>query len=124
MAMSNTVRVSYEFFPPNDDEMAAHLWAAVQRLAPLQPEFVSVTYGADGSTRSRTHACVLRMLRQTGLIVAPHCLAAAIGRTPAASRTPPIWSEGSGMPPRSRFRWPPIRKDIRNPGASRRMWRI
>ena len=54
VAMSNTVRVSFEFFPPNDDEMTAHLWAAVQRLAPLQPEFVSVTYGADGSTGCAT----------------------------------------------------------------------
>ena len=44
--MSNTVRVSFEFFPPNDEEMAAQLWAAVERLAPLQPEFGSVTYGA------------------------------------------------------------------------------
>ena len=43
----------------------SNLWAAVQRLAPLQPRFVSVTYGADGSTRSRTHECVLRILRET-----------------------------------------------------------
>jgi methylenetetrahydrofolate reductase (NADPH) len=72
MTMLNAVSVSFEFFPPGDDAMADHLWAAVQRLAPLQPRFVSVTYGADGSTRSRTHDCVLRILRETELVVAPH----------------------------------------------------
>jgi methylenetetrahydrofolate reductase (NADPH) len=70
--MSNAVAVSFEFFPPNDEAAAGNLWAAVQRLAPLQPRFVSVTYGADGSTRSRTHDCVLRILRETSLVVAPH----------------------------------------------------
>src|SRR5277367_1471866 len=79
MLMSTAVTVSFEFFPPSDDAMAAHLWAAVQRLAPLQPKFVSVTYGADGSTRSRTHECVLRILRETELLVAPHltCIGAS-----------------------------------------------
>jgi len=70
--MANAVSVSFEFFPPSDDAMAENLWAAVQRLAPLQPQFVSVTYGADGSTRSRTHECVLRILKETDLLVAPH----------------------------------------------------
>jgi methylenetetrahydrofolate reductase (NADPH) len=70
--MSKAVEVSFEFFPPNDDAAAANLWAAVERLAPLRPRFVSVTYGADGSTRSRTHECVLRILRDTQLVVAPH----------------------------------------------------
>jgi methylenetetrahydrofolate reductase (NADPH) len=70
--MANAVSVSFEFFPPSDDAMAESLWAAVQRLAPLQPQFVSVTYGADGSTRSRTHECVLRILHETDLLVAPH----------------------------------------------------
>src|SRR5579862_4494421 len=68
----STVAVTFEFFPPNDDAAAANLWTAVERLAPLRPRFVSVTYGADGSTRSRTHECVLRMLRDTQLVVAPH----------------------------------------------------
>ncbi len=77
--MSNAVAVSFEFFPPGDDAMGSQLWAAVQRLAPLQPKFVSVTYGADGSTRSRTHECVLRILRETELLVAPHltCIGAS-----------------------------------------------
>lgn len=70
--MANAVAVSFEFFPPNDEAAAGNLWAAIQRLAPLRPKFVSVTYGADGSTRSRTHECVLRILRDTDLLVAPH----------------------------------------------------
>jgi methylenetetrahydrofolate reductase (NADPH) len=77
--MVNNVAVSFEFFPPNDDAMGRQLWAAIGRLAPLQPKFVSVTYGADGSTRSRTHDCVMRMLRDTNLCVAPHltCIGAS-----------------------------------------------
>jgi methylenetetrahydrofolate reductase (NADPH) len=70
--MSDPVAVSFEFFPPADETMGQQLWEAVQRLAPLEPNFVSVTYGADGSTRSRTHECVLRILRETNLTVAPH----------------------------------------------------
>ena len=59
-----TVAVSFEFFPPGDEAMAQQLWQCVQRLAPLRPNFVSVTYGADGSTRTRTHECVQRILRK------------------------------------------------------------
>jgi len=70
--MSKAVTVSFEFFPPSDAATADQLWSAVQRLAPLRPRFVSVTYGADGSTRSRTHDLVLRILRETDLLVAPH----------------------------------------------------
>lgn len=66
------VKVSFEFFPPKTAEMEAGLWRAVQRLAPLQPRFVSVTYGADGSTRDRTHNIVRRIVRETGLTCAPH----------------------------------------------------
>jgi methylenetetrahydrofolate reductase (NADPH) len=71
--------VSFEFFPPSDEAMGQTLWASVQRLAPLCPNFVSVTYGADGSTRTRTHECVMRILRETELRVAPHltCVGAA-----------------------------------------------
>jgi len=79
--MANQPSVSFEFFPPGDDATARQLWDAVRRLAPLQPDFVSVTYGADGSTRSRTHECVLRILRETNLRVAPHltCVGASKG---------------------------------------------
>jgi methylenetetrahydrofolate reductase (NADPH) len=64
--------VSFEFFPPGDEAMAHQLWQCVQRLAPLRPRFVSVTYGADGSTRARTHEFVERVLNHTDLRVAPH----------------------------------------------------
>jgi methylenetetrahydrofolate reductase (NADPH) len=64
--------VSFEFFPPGDEAMAQQLWQSVQRLAPLRPSFVSVTYGADGSTRTRTHEFVQRVLKETDLRVAPH----------------------------------------------------
>jgi methylenetetrahydrofolate reductase (NADPH) len=70
--MAKQLAVSFEFFPPGDDAMGRQLWDAIARLAPLQPEFVSVTYGADGSTRTRTHDCVMRLLHETDLRVAPH----------------------------------------------------
>jgi methylenetetrahydrofolate reductase (NADPH) len=70
--MNDPVQVSFEFFPPGDEPAAKSLWEAVRRLAPLRPKFVSVTYGADGSTRNRTHDCVMRILRETDLVVAPH----------------------------------------------------
>ncbi|RZJ00193.1 MAG: methylenetetrahydrofolate reductase [NAD(P)H] [Brevundimonas sp.] len=65
-------RVSFEFFPPKTDEAEANLWKAVQRLAPLNPAFVSVTYGAGGSTRERTHRTVSRILAETDLKPAAH----------------------------------------------------
>jgi methylenetetrahydrofolate reductase (NADPH) len=72
------VRVSFEFFPPKTAEMETTLWEAVTRLAPLAPSFVSVTYGAGGSTRERTHATVKRIIAETPLAPAAHltCVAA------------------------------------------------
>jgi methylenetetrahydrofolate reductase (NADPH) len=74
-------RVSFEFFPPKTDEAEANLWKAVSRLAPLKPEFVSVTYGAGGSTRERTHRTVSRILAETELKPAAHltCVEASRG---------------------------------------------
>ncbi|MBX3455037.1 methylenetetrahydrofolate reductase [NAD(P)H] [Ferrovibrio sp.] len=66
------LKVSFEFFPPKTAEMEESLWRSVLRLAPLQPRFVSVTYGAGGSTRERTHATVARIARETGLSPAAH----------------------------------------------------
>ena len=73
------IRVSFEFFPPKTAEMEATLWEAIKRLAPLQPNFVSVTYGAGGSTRERTHATVKRIIAETALAPAAHltCVAAS-----------------------------------------------
>ena len=72
------LHVSFEFFPPKTPEMEQSLWECVSRLAPLKPNFVSVTYGAGGSTRERTHSTVKRILAETALIPAAHltCVAA------------------------------------------------
>jgi methylenetetrahydrofolate reductase (NADPH) len=64
--------VSFEFFPPASEAMEQRLYASVRRLAPLKPQFVSVTYGADGSTRERTHRVVERIVSETDLTCAPH----------------------------------------------------
>ena len=75
---SRPVKVSFEFFPPKTAEMEASLWTAIERLAPLRPDFVSVTYGAGGSTRERTHNTVSRIVNETSLKPAAHltCVAA------------------------------------------------
>src|SRR6516164_4359104 len=72
------VTVSFEFFPPKTAAMEASLWTAIRKLEPLAPEFVSVTYGAGGTTRERTHATVSRILTETALKPAAHltCVAA------------------------------------------------
>lgn len=68
----NAVNVSFEFFPPKSDEAEANLWKAIRRLEPLNPAFVSVTYGAGGSTRERTHRTVHRIISETILRPAAH----------------------------------------------------
>jgi methylenetetrahydrofolate reductase (NADPH) len=75
---STPISVSFEFFPPKSEEMEQTLWASIARLAPLKPNFVSVTYGAGGSTRERTHATIVRILEETNLRPAAHltCVAA------------------------------------------------
>ncbi|MDH3452845.1 MAG: methylenetetrahydrofolate reductase [NAD(P)H] [Gammaproteobacteria bacterium] len=70
--INGDIDVSFEFFPPADEAAGARLWACIQRLAPLQPRFVSVTYGAGGSTRERTHDTVKRILSETNLAPAAH----------------------------------------------------
>lgn len=79
--MDSRIRVSFEFFPPTDEAMDRTLWQSIARLAPLAPRFVSVTYGADGSTRARTHNVVARIQRETALVGAPHltCIGASRG---------------------------------------------
>jgi methylenetetrahydrofolate reductase (NADPH) len=75
------LRVSFEFFPPKTEEMERTLWESIARLAPVDPSFVSVTYGAGGSTRERTHTTVKRILAETALVPAAHltCVAATRG---------------------------------------------
>jgi methylenetetrahydrofolate reductase (NADPH) len=86
--------VSFEFFPPNTDAMEATLWQSIERLAELAPRFVSVTYGADGSTRERTHAAVARILKETKLTPAPHltCIDASRGEIDDIARE--YWDMG------------------------------
>jgi methylenetetrahydrofolate reductase (NADPH) len=66
------LQISFEFFPPKTEEMERTLWESIARLAPLDPSFVSVTYGAGGSTRERTHSTVKRLLSETSLVPAAH----------------------------------------------------
>ena len=72
MEMVSNLKVSFEFFPPKTKKMTETLWASIKRLEPLQPQFVSVTYGAGGSTRERTHNTVAKILEETNLIPAAH----------------------------------------------------
>ncbi len=93
--MTNPVtQVSFEFFPPNTEQMTETLWRSIRRLEPLCPRFVSVTYGADGSTRERTHAAVSRIAGETGLTAAPHltCIGAARGEIDDIARE--YWDMG------------------------------
>ena len=82
------IEVSFEFFPPKTDAMAETLWSSIQTLAPLNPRFVSVTYGAGGSTRERTHATVERILNETRLTPAAHltCVGASREQIDAIAR--------------------------------------
>ena len=66
------IQVSFEFFPPKTEKMEQNLWESIKTLEPLHPRFVSVTYGAGGSTRERTHATVERILKETELTPAAH----------------------------------------------------
>jgi len=86
--------VSFEFFPPNTEAMDATLWQSIERLAGLAPRFVSVTYGADGSTRERTHAAVARIIKETTLTPAPHltCIDATRGEIDDIARE--YWEMG------------------------------
>ena len=86
--------MSFEFFPPNTEAMEATLWASIERLAELGPSFVSVTYGADGSTRERTHSAVERIIRDTKLTPAPHltCVGASRGEIDDIARE--YWDMG------------------------------
>ncbi|SDF90694.1 methylenetetrahydrofolate reductase [NAD(P)H] [Bosea robiniae] len=91
---SRRPRVSFEFFPPKTEEMEVALWDSVRRLEPLGPSFVSVTYGAGGSTRERTHATVKRMVDETGLKPAAHltCVSASKAEVDEVIRS--YWDAG------------------------------
>jgi len=88
------INVSFEFFPPKTEAMETTLWDSVNRLAPLNPNFVSVTYGAGGSTRERTHATVARIVRETNIKPAAHltCVAASRGEVDGVAQA--YWDAG------------------------------
>jgi methylenetetrahydrofolate reductase (NADPH) len=87
-------KVSFEFFPPKTEAAEAALWKTVERLAPLNPEFVSVTYGADGSTRERTHQVIARILQDTALSPVPHLTCVGTPRADIDAIADSYWELG------------------------------
>ncbi len=92
--IARPVGVSFEFFPPGDAQMEETLWQSIKRLAPLQPRFVSVTYGADGSTRERTHHVVTRVQHETNLTAAPHLTCIGASREEVLDIARGYWNDG------------------------------
>ena len=87
-------KISFEFSPPKTPEAEENLWQAIRRLEPLNPEFVSVTYGAGGSTRDRTHRTVVRMLKETGLKPAAHLTCVEASRAEVDEVVQAYWDAG------------------------------
>ncbi|MDB5372780.1 MAG: metF, partial [Belnapia sp.] len=87
-------KLSFEFYPPKTDALEAQLWSCIRRLEPLGPRFVSVTYGAGGTTQARTHATVARIVRETSLTPAAHltCVGASRGEVDDVARA--YWDAG------------------------------
>ena len=88
------IEVSFEFFPPKSAAMEESLWQSIRRLEPMQPEFVSVTYGAGGTTRERTHNTVARIVKETKLKPAAHltCVDATTAEVDAVAKE--YWEAG------------------------------
>lgn len=93
-AKSGPLSVSFEFFPPRTPAMEEQLWRAIRRLEPLSPTFVSVTYGAGGSTRDRTHATVKRIVEETTLVPAAHLTCVAATRDEVDEVVRLYWNSG------------------------------
>ena len=92
--MTTDIQVSFEFFPPASAKMEETLWGSIQKLAPLDPRFVSVTYGADGSTRDRTHRIVHRIQSETDLVCAPHLTCIGASREEVLDTARTYWNAG------------------------------
>jgi methylenetetrahydrofolate reductase (NADPH) len=88
------IAVSFEFFPPKSEKMEEQLWQAISTLAPLDPAFVSVTYGAGGTTRERTHSTVARIIKETQLIPAAHLTCVAASKGEIAEIADQYWEAG------------------------------
>jgi len=112
--LAGDARVSFEFFPPKSDKMEQSLWEAIKTLAPLNPRFVSVTYGAGGSTRERTHATVARIASETNIPAAAHLTCVDASKAEIAEVAENYWQAGvrhivalRGDPPREGERFAP-----------------
>ena len=92
--LAGDAQVSFEFFPPKTDAMDAHLWEAIETLAPLGPRFASVTYGAGGSTRERTHATVARIVRETSVPAAAHLTCVGATKSEIRAVAEAYWEAG------------------------------
>ncbi len=88
------IDVSFEFFPPKTEKMEESLWSAIRRLEPLCPTFVSVTYGAGGTTRERTHNTVARIVKETGLRPAAHLTCVDASRADVDAVAKAYWDAG------------------------------
>lgn len=87
-------KLSFEFFPPKTEALEQQLWTCIRRLEPLGPRFVSVTYGAGGSTRARTHATVVRLVRETALLPAAHLTCVGASQTEVDAVARQYWDSG------------------------------
>ena len=112
--LGGDARVSFEFFPPKTEKMEAQLWSAIETLTPLGPQFVSVTYGAGGSTRERTHNTVARIARETPLAAAAHLTCVAASKAEIDDIADAYWEAGvrhivalRGDPPEAGGRFEP-----------------
>jgi methylenetetrahydrofolate reductase (NADPH) len=92
--LPDDVSVSFEFFPPKTDAANESLWEAIKRLEPLKPAYVSVTYGAGGTTRERTHATVTRIAKETSMAPAAHLTCVAATREEIDDVARAYWNEG------------------------------
>lgn len=93
-SLPGDISASFEFFPPKTEKMEAQLWDAVQQLAPLNPAFVSVTYGAGGSTRERTHTTVARIIAEANLPAAAHLTCVAASKAEIREVAEHYWEAG------------------------------
>ena len=114
LSLPKPFQLSFEFFPPKSVEMEENLWRAIQRLQPLAPRFVSVTYGAGGSTRERTHKTVRRILAETSLVPAAHLTCVGATREELDAVADDYWASGvrhivalRGDPPTGETRYTP-----------------
>lgn len=92
--MSDRLNISFEFFPPKNEKMNEQLWNSIEHLVPLGPKFVSVTYGAGGSTRDRTHQTVSRIVKETNVPVAAHLTTVAATKEEINEVLDEYWAAG------------------------------